>query len=135
MKRLLLTGVAALLPATGTAHADTLPKKMLGPWCMNLKDVGRPEAYADTVHYTRKDCNDLGDTGISVGRNSFGMQDYGCDFKKINRLAKNAYSIHAICTGEGTTGTVDMVFHIDDIKQLVITTVHTRIHKKGKKPR
>jgi hypothetical protein len=36
MKKLLLSGIAALFLATGAAHADTLPKEMLGNWCMML---------------------------------------------------------------------------------------------------
>jgi hypothetical protein len=136
MTRIFLTSVAVLFLATGTAHADTLPKKMLGNRCMRSEDIGRPEAYSDTVHYTR-DTREVcvgSDSGINIGRNNFGMQDYGCDFKKINRITKNAYSIHTICTRESTTGTVDMVFHIDNnVEQLVITTVRTRI-RSGRKP-
>jgi len=33
MKKTLLAVVAVLLLGTGAAHADTLPKQMLGNWC------------------------------------------------------------------------------------------------------
>jgi len=38
MKKLLLSGIAALLLATGTAHADPLPNIYLGRWCLGNKN-------------------------------------------------------------------------------------------------
>src|SRR5947207_15520286 len=67
MKKVLLTGVAALFLATGTAHADVVPKKFLGTWC------GEPEVEGLVFH--RKRQNENCDDGYIIRRTTIRSTD------------------------------------------------------------
>src|SRR5262249_40657131 len=112
MKKLLLSGIAALFLATGAAHGDTLPSKMLGKWCQVTTQKHRQT-------YKRGAC------GINLRRDGYETgEDYSCDFKKIKRLPNGSYFIRAECGGEGYIGNEDMVFQIvDDKLEIIITTI------------
>jgi hypothetical protein len=58
MKRLLLTSIAMLFLATGTAHAnERLPKAMLGDWRYQSQ-IGRK---SDNIYFRTKYCGDYED--------------------------------------------------------------------------
>jgi hypothetical protein len=55
MKKALLTGIAALFLATGTAHAnDKLPEHMLGRWCNSFASIKAQEVYFCPNHRDRE---------------------------------------------------------------------------------
>src|SRR5262245_27407362 len=113
MARWFIAGIAALFLATGAAHADTLPSKMLGNWCQVTTQEHRQT-------YARGACN-----GINLRRDGYETgEDYGCDFKRIKRLPNGSYFIRAECGGEGYIANEDMVFQIVDHKlEIIITTI------------
>jgi len=119
MKKLLLSSIASLFLATGTAHANSLPSKMLGRWCKMGESEGREV-------YERGSCSFS--SAIDLKQNSYDVQSnedgegYGCDFKKIKRLPNGSYFIRAKCYVEGTFGTEDMIFQLVEKQLEIITT-------------
>jgi hypothetical protein len=111
MKKMLLSGIAALFLATGTAHADTLPKEMLGHWCQNSTDTKDFRRV-----YDRKNCHDS-DGRLLVKPNDFEEWESGCDFKNITRLPNNSYFIRAECSGNE-----DMILQIIDNQLMIVDT-------------
>src|SRR5262249_22222923 len=99
MQKLLLTGIAALLLATGTAHADErLPKAMLGRWCQALHSEIRM-LYFRPNFVGRQYC-DLHD-GITLSQSGFSDDRPidQCDeyvFDKIERT-QDGYLVSAHC--------------------------------------
>ena len=103
--KLLLTGVAALLLATGyTAHAnDLLPESVLGRWCHDGNiSTESEEVYfrPDRTHPTCC-CNDFTD-GITIDQEGYSddspIDNPGnCIFDKIERRDRDAYLIHTRC--------------------------------------
>ena len=103
--KLLLTGVAALLLATGTAHAnDLLPESVLGRWCHdgNISNESE-EVYFRPDHTGGNSCccNDMTD-GITIDQEGYSdnrpVDNPGdCLFDKIERRGRDAYLIHTRC--------------------------------------
>jgi hypothetical protein len=78
--RAILTGIVALFLATGPAHADTLPKEMLGKWCA----ASKPDSDQNSTYYERK-CepgHGLAD-GMTLRPNSIEYWEEGCNFTSI----------------------------------------------------
>jgi hypothetical protein len=98
--KLLLTGVAALLLATGTAHAnDLLPESILGRWCYD----GNISNKSEEVYFRPGGCccNDMTD-GITIDQEGYSddtpVDNPGdCLFDKIERRGRDTYLIHTRC--------------------------------------
>jgi hypothetical protein len=105
MKKLLLTGIAALFLITGAAQAnDQLPEHMLGRWCAdyNISTKGEKVYYRlDRVERDRNHCSDL-DNGIVLDQEGY-MEDTEADdngeclFDKIERRDRDTYLIQTRC--------------------------------------
>jgi|SRR6516162_6808838 hypothetical protein len=103
--RTLITGIAALLLATGAAHAtDQLPEYMLGRWC-----YGNDVSTEAQIVYFRPDirtpdsrtCSDLTD-GIIIDQEGYDDESVAedastCSFDKIERKEENTYLVHVHC--------------------------------------
>ena len=101
MRKALLTGgIAALLLATGTAHADEkLPEQMIGRWC-EASTIGPNKIYYRPSFQGRQECVDF-DDGITLSQ--IGFSDDRpidqCDeyiFDKIERV-QDGYLVSAHC--------------------------------------
>jgi hypothetical protein len=134
MKKLLLTGIAVLFLAAGTAHAAAkLPKQFVGQYCYERhgifrlrhgtshKDTGAKEFY---IPFSALPGNGSIDSivdsissgcyagWISVGEHGTGGPGLpGCDFDKVKKIASSnlpnvsdAYRVHANCEKHGTFG-------------------------------
>jgi len=109
--------LAALLLATGTAHADALPKEMLGEWCRIPNHPDR-----DIYEHHNSKCESV---KLNLKQNKYeGIygERFGCDFEKITRLSNGSYFIRAECGGEGGMGKEDMIFQIEEGRLVIITT-------------
>jgi hypothetical protein len=102
--KLLLTGVAVLLLATGTAHAnDLLPESVLGRWCHdgNISNESK-EVYFRRGTEPNWCCrNDFTD-GITIDQEGYSddspIDNPGdCLFDKIERRGRDTYLIHTRC--------------------------------------
>jgi hypothetical protein len=118
MKKLLLAGIAALLLATGAAHAtERLPEAMLGNWCWI---EGGDEQNWNQQIFARvppEGCHG-GDSLIRIDQN--GIEGEGsCTFGKIEQTGPNAFLIYTYCDDD-TNGSTR--FEIIDGK-LVITAL------------
>jgi len=116
-RKLFLTSIATLFLATGTAHADALPKEMLGEWC-RIRNLSGREIY----ERYNSECTNI---KLTFKRNSYrGVygEGFGCDFKKIVRLPNGSYFVRAECGGEGGMGNEDMIFQIEEKRLVIITT-------------
>src|SRR5215831_9239605 len=118
MKKLLLTGIAALFLATGTAQAAEvakLPDAMLGAWCGQW---GWQFPDEDAEHWWRtedvEDCGNRG--GIHVRKDGWDYYRFGprgsCKFASVQLLKDepteatrpgDVYRVHADCKGESET--------------------------------
>jgi hypothetical protein len=118
MKKLLLTGVAALFLATGAAHASVqLPDTITGTWCWI---EGGDEQNWNQQIFARvppEECHG-GDSLIRIDQN--GIEGEGsCTFGKIEQSGPNAFLIYTYCDDD-TNGSTR--FEIIDGK-LVITAL------------
>ena len=116
--KVLLAGVAALLLATGAAHAaDRLPEAMLGNWCWI---EGGDEQNFNQQIFARvppEGCRG-GDSLIHIDQN--GIEGEGsCTFGKMEQTGPNAFLIYTYCDDD-TNGSTR--FEIIDGK-LVITAL------------
>jgi hypothetical protein len=111
MKKILLTGVAALFLAIGMAHADDkLPEAMLGRWCSaNVRSDVRMIFYRPSF-VGREYCTDF-DDGITIEQTGFSddrPSDDLCDgyvFDKIERI-EDGYLVSAHCEKAGKPKTI-----------------------------
>ena len=115
---ILITGVAALFLAAGTANATTrLPEAMLGNWCWI---EGGDEQNWNQQIFARvppEGCHG-GDSLIRIDQN--GVEGEGsCTFGKIEQTGPNAFLIYTYCDDD-TNGSTR--FEIIDGK-LVITAL------------
>ena len=118
MKKLLLTGVAALFLATGAANATVqLPDTITGNWCWI---EGGDEQNWNQQIFARvlpEGCHG-GDSLIRIDQN--GIEGEGsCTFGKIEQTGPNAFLIYTYCDDD-TNGSTR--FEIIDGK-LVITAL------------
>ena len=111
-KKLLLTGIAALFLATGAAHADTLPKEMLGKWCPSADD----SAEVITL-YERGTCKGVSGSGMTVKQNAIEYWEEKCAFTSVtpristsivlnsrggrSEVHYKTFEVKAKCTGLG----------------------------------
>jgi hypothetical protein len=107
MKKALLTGVAVLFLATGTAHADEkrLPKEFWGKWCVDATAAGESNKIARWMHYTHKECDDPERSHIYSDMIIGPHIIDGCkDFSYVVRREKNGniYYITYSCYGSTT---------------------------------
>jgi hypothetical protein len=120
MKKLLLTGIAALFLATGTAHAtEHLPEAMLGNWCWF---EGGDEQNWNQQIFARvpPDGCHGGDSLIRIDQLGIEGSEGSCTFGKIEQqTGPNAFLIYTYC-GDDTNGSTR--FEIIDGK-LVITAL------------
>jgi hypothetical protein len=134
MKKTLLTSIAALFLATGTAHADDqLPETMLGRWC-EAGTKGPNRIYYRPSFQGRLGCVDF-DDGITLSQTGFSDdrpidQCYKYVFDKIEQM-QNGYLVSAHCEkvedtedtynpeGEDLAGTRHLQLIHDDI--LIVT--------------
>ena len=104
MKKLFLTGIAALFLATGAAHAtDQLPEHILGRWCNSYASTKSQEVYFRPNHRDRESCccSDMTD-GITISQDGYDddspVDDApSCLFDNIKRKDRDTYLIHAHC--------------------------------------
>jgi hypothetical protein len=101
MKTLILAG-CALLALSALAHADSLPKTMLGNWCA----VSESEDL-----YIRKACPNSGGK-LTVRQNEYVFWESGCEIKRVQRQARAAYLVQGSCSGEGTHWTAKSEFEL-----------------------
>jgi hypothetical protein len=82
--RTFITGIAALLLATGTAHADALPKEMLGKWCSIRSDY-KDDGDQNITSYQRRKCNEDKDLDgrMTLRPNAIEYWEEGCTFTSI----------------------------------------------------
>jgi hypothetical protein len=81
--RALITGVAALLLATGTAHAAEIPKQYHGAWCQTKwKTIYKRCRSADF---------------IEIGRTWWGIDDEGCTLSTIRKSKYGGHRLFGIC--------------------------------------
>jgi len=109
MKKLLLTGIAALFLATGQAHAnDQLPEQILGRWC-EASTKGPNKIFYRPEFQGREGCVDF-DDGVTFDENGFSNDSAASDspesceewvFDKVERLQDNDYIISAHCGKAG----------------------------------
>jgi hypothetical protein len=86
--KLFLTSIAALLLATGTAHADVLPTSIRGDYCWGYLN--------NKVFYKRGEpCSS---NAASFSRTHYeNARDVDCDFIKIKKVSKTVYRVQADC--------------------------------------
>jgi hypothetical protein len=101
MKPLILAG-CALLALSAPAHANSLPKTMLGNWCA----VSESEDL-----YIRKACPNS-DGKLTVRQNEYVFWESGCEIKRVQRQARGAYLVPGSCSGEGTDWTAKSKFEL-----------------------
>src|SRR6516165_11948981 len=82
MKTPILAG-CALLALSTWAHADSLPKTMLGNWCA----VSESEDL-----YIRKACPNS-DGKLTVRQNEYVFWESGCEIKRVQRQARGVYLV------------------------------------------
>jgi hypothetical protein len=91
MKKTLLTGIAALFLATGTAHAVEIPKQYRGVWC---------HTRWDTI-YER--CSDP-DQGLEIKKTSWVTGElYGgitCTLSTIRKSKYGGYTLSGLCRSD-----------------------------------
>jgi len=93
MKKALLTGIAALFLATGTAYADVLPRSIRGDYCR--------EYLNDQVLYKRGEL--CSSDAASFSRTHYeNARDVDCDFIKIKKISKRVYRVQADCVDSHT---------------------------------
>jgi len=111
MKKLLLTGIAALFLATGTAHAvhDTthLPEHWQGRWCYDSYiSTKSQEVFFRPTHKNINGegvCGDF-DDGIYIdeagyiNEGSMTGEQPACDFEKKVRGEGDTYVMHVVCS-------------------------------------
>ena len=92
---LLAKYVAALLLATGTAHADKLPRSVDGLYCWQSLDDNR-------VHYMRIDenapCAGSGNSAYIDGIHYANGRGIECKFVKVKKILKTVYQVRNRCT-------------------------------------
>ena len=84
MKKLLLTGIAALFLATGTAHVDPLPNIYLGRWCLDNKNSDDRGSVYGAV-YTEKEWEacQARDGHMEINRSGFERYEDSCKFVSV----------------------------------------------------
>jgi hypothetical protein len=89
--KIFLAGVAALLLATGAAHATDLPSAMISKdWCWS-KDA---EAYTQ-----QEECDD---NFLIIKQEGYESLEAGeCMFDRIERVTQDTYQTHARCKPYG----------------------------------
>jgi hypothetical protein len=93
MKKPLLAGIAALLLATGAAHADVLPASIRGDYCWG--------GNTDKVLYKRGEpCSS--NAAVFSRTHYENARDVDCDFIKIKKISKTVYRIQADCVNSHT---------------------------------
>jgi hypothetical protein len=129
MKKLLLTGIAALSVLTASAAQATvkrnttvLPDKFLGNWCV----VSDDDPQQTILERTPEEC-DSGLGSMNIRQNSSTDFIDACEFNTIEQSGPEAYQIHATCenvVGYGDReGSISHVFWEIKIigEQLIIT--------------
>jgi hypothetical protein len=95
MKKALLTGIAALLLATGTAHADELPSfKIDGGYCK--------EWVTDFQTFYKRGFCASGDGASFTSTTYENMRDVSCKFIEIKKITAIIYRIRADCVESHT---------------------------------
>jgi hypothetical protein len=94
MQKLLFT--VALLALTTSAHADTLPKNMIGRWCF-IEEQDRTQIYARADNYApgQFECS----IGINIHAHSYDGNEFGCTIDKVTKR-EDAYQVQATCEGD-----------------------------------
>jgi hypothetical protein len=131
MKYLATVGVAVLLLATGTAHAEcdthgcdntpvgvTLPDTIIGNWCFAEDSMEGEDAQILT-----RDC--VGDAEVKINQDRIrGEGIIGgptCTFEKTEQISPKAYLIHTRCSDDSGGPTeyelVDGRLHITSISK------------------
>jgi hypothetical protein len=98
MKKLFLTGIAALFLATGTAHATTvtMPDKLHGEWC-HIAGGDEQNLHQQTfVRTASMDECQGGDGGITVDADGWGGEG-SCSPEKVEQITENVFAIYAAC--------------------------------------
>src|SRR5262249_32995335 len=97
MKKLLLSGIAALFLATGTAHAGTkLPPTdpLIGGWC-RVSSADQDPSKGPVWYKRGSTCREF-----DIERDGFKYEEGGCEFIEIKRVPNGIEAI-AECWGEG----------------------------------
>jgi len=86
MKRLLLSGIAALFLATGAAHAAEIPKQYHGWWC--------PTEWKTIYERCHKE-DEL--VAFIIGRTWWGLDDEGCTLTAISKSKYGGHRLSGKC--------------------------------------
>jgi hypothetical protein len=85
----ILTGVAALLLATGTAHAVEIPKQYRGEWCLTQWQ---------TI-YKRCPSGE-----VIIDRTSWSSEDEACNCSAIRKSKYGGHILSGVCRDDGGAG-------------------------------
>jgi hypothetical protein len=117
MKKALLAGVTALFLATGTAHADELPKSIDGDYCKNILDDSQ-------VLYEHGEC-DIGhpsDGAFFSSTTYENMRDVFCEFVEIKKLTATTYQIQANCVDSHAAPRKFSLFELEILPRGLLVT-------------
>jgi len=124
MKKALLTGIAALLLATGAAHATVqLPEAMLGDWCSSDKSTDNR-----SVFFRADKCPNNPEEDITVLVDGYETMWANCTFEKLEQNG-DVYQGRSFCKYDkeraGDLGDYVAVqdFELDVDGQLIVTDV------------
>jgi hypothetical protein len=108
MKKALLAGCAALLLATGAAHAaPTIPSEYQGNWCSPSKEE-------DNIYYSiqkREDCEDHWGW-LKITGNSFEAWEEYCEPTKVVAEKSHAHAIRLTCEAFEEAQSITLQFSI-----------------------
>ena len=128
----MMTIAAAAMLAPGAVRADTLPKEILGKWCLNT------EYGLDSTTYARCKGNDGGTMIVKKDSAEFYEED-GCNFTSVATRIQmwgertngdlrwerhKVYEVKAKCSGEGSTWNATLYFNYYPIPKEQIGRAH-----------
>jgi len=145
MLKMLLTGIAALLLATGTAHAEhaaRIPSKMLGKWCAALKSedthgtwvykrVNNWKDVADSscsrlMLYQKKYWGQDGNSGPSSDCRIIGSITLLKTKENIFAKPNSGFQARYRCKFDGFSLIEYMIMHLDKDRQLITHSVEIK---------
>jgi len=100
--------IAALFLATGTAHADELPKAIYGSYCWEQLNDSQ-------ILYKRGECSSLHwrNGAFFTSTTYKNWQDVSCEFTEIKKITATIYQVHANCINRHTIDPEEFIVFIE----------------------